>query len=449
MKDSEFYTVSEEWPQPPDEACTLQGGQTTTLTRPKKKTNSRVRKKLSESLAGVTAAAVAVVMVVSSLPSLKDVFDDIPIPDDIIPEASLGSGEPCLVCGERGCPYMVWDEPGLYVNYPGQTAYLPYDLYQMNGFTERDRELDLSCYILRTETHQRLVLEVDMRLFDDVTRGGHWMDVLINSELWEEDKPGASGKHYQIYDEKSGDLQNEVYLYLAYSPDGDFSQLDLEEDLTGLEFRAFPVANVPNAQIHVYTDLGEEFISKVEENCQVEVLEEETNRFTLGDTMYFQEQEYGYRIFNDEMLSYLHVYLGAMDENALYWHFVAGFDIKRYFTNDAEICFASASWISIFEQWKELNGLAPKYGHKVCFPIVDLGEAAVNRITYHCYAIYMNDDSEDRRDVTFVCVPVQEPEILISLHYYQSEEEMAALLSGEIDAAYVTEEGILTQITLR
>ena len=61
LKDLEFYRTAEEWPQPPDDPCTLADLSAETKTKPKeKKSNRRARKKMSESLAGITAAAVAV-----------------------------------------------------------------------------------------------------------------------------------------------------------------------------------------------------------------------------------------------------------------------------------------------------------------------------------------------------------------------------------------------------
>ena len=77
MKDSEFYTIKENWPQPPDDSCTLDStGQGSTSTRKKKKLSSaKVKKKMSESLAGVTAAAVAVVMLSTSIPAFRDLSD--------------------------------------------------------------------------------------------------------------------------------------------------------------------------------------------------------------------------------------------------------------------------------------------------------------------------------------------------------------------------------------
>ena len=73
----------------------------------------------------------------------------------------------------------------------------------------------------------------------------------------------------------------------------------------------------------------------------------------------------------------------------------------------------------------------------------------MNSITYRCYAIYMDDNSQEKT-VTYAFVPVQEPEILITFSADRSEEEMTALLSGAIDADSLAQQcEILRQVTLR
>lgn len=455
MKDLEFYTTSEEWPAPPDAPRTLadprRSGED---AKPKKKSSGRIRKKMSESLAGVTAAAIAVVMLASSLPALKDVVDDFPFLEEIIPEITVPEVtapvvlDGCPWCDKGNCPYMPYGGRGLTLANDAYISneYLAYDLYQMNGFTDRDRHGDFSCHAVLTQTGQRLVLQVEGSLLSgygpySVRRFSD------NPLLLDETKIAASGIHW---DRSGADLYDydpaEVYLYLAYSVDGDYSGLDLGADLEGFTFRATPVEGVPNAQLQVYAD-RDEFLADVDDWYYLEVVAERSIRYPLGDTMYFQENEDAYRTFHDE---YEPVYiLNPEGEDEQTWLFLLNFETKQYSTNEGNICFAEASWIDILAKMAELNEQAPKYGHQVCFPILDLGQTAVNSITYRCYAIYMDDNSQ-QKSVTYVCVPEQEPEILLSFSCKHSEAEMADLLSGGITADHLAEKyETLSQVTLR
>ena len=454
MKDSEFYTVSEEWPQPQDASCTLHDEQDSPRAKPKKKAGGRLRKRMSESLAGVTAAVVAVAMLAASLPSLKDVFDDIPIVDEIIPQLTTPaatvpviSGGQCPMCEKGNCPYFSAG-PMLRVSFPGKAEALSYDLDQMNGFTQRDYDGGASFHAVLTQTGQRLVMEMDVSLHE---LGGmcSWSRVSDNPLHLDEQRPAASGVFWGRSDPYEPENNARLYLYLAYSPDGDYTGVQIGNALEGLQFYAYPVDGIANAQVHAYSDLADYEINDVQSYYHVEVIDQLSNQYPLGDTMHFQENENVYRSFLDDYNAGQYFFRETENEPERSWTFYMQFPIKQYGTNHGQITFAATSWTDIFQEMAALNEQAPQYGHKVCFPILYLGETAVNSITYRCYAIYMDDNSQEKT-VTYAFVPVQEPEILITFSADRSEEEMTALLSGAIDADSLAQQcEILRQVTLR
>ena len=113
------------------------------------------------------------------------------------------------------------------------------------------------------------------------------------------------------------------------------------------------------------------------------------------------------------------------------------------------VSFAATSWLDLLAQWEKLNDMAPQYGHQVCFPLFDLGETVANGITYRCYATFVGDMGEDGY-VTYMVIPQQEPEILISFVEYCYPEEMEALIAGEADGKDIADTyEIFSQITLR
>lgn len=463
LKDSEFYTVSEEWPQPPDEACTLKGGQTSTLTRPKKKTNSRVRKKLSESLAGVTAAAVAVVMVASALPTMKDIFEEDFFDEEIIggtvaeSKPNLEVGEPCPICGERNCPYYCFEEgmEGLRISYLEEPEYLEYDANAMNGFNTLDLETCMYAPVIYTETDERLVFRLGEELSNLVDGGVHWSPLGTYTYVWGGDAIGASGYSVVFEDEKSMKDPHVLYVYLVYAANGVCApekiaeELDIQEELSGLQFTVSKVEGIEKAEFHVYSDLGEEFNQAVLECCIARKITELDLTFTLGKTMRLREGTVVHRSYYDLHHLGMRQYVPVAEEIGGLWLFEADFYHKTYAINDMNITFAATSWLDLFAQWRELNGLATKYGHQVCFPLYDLGETSANGITYRCYATYAADIGEDHY-VTYLVVPQQEQEILISFTEYCFSEEMEALRSGLADGHEIAEMyEIFSQITLR
>lgn len=470
MKDPEFYTVSEDWPQPPDEPCTLRAAPkpTATAAAPKKKSKTRIRKKMSESLAGITAAAVAVVMVASALPTMKDIFEE-EFLGDLIPDSTVMESKPveskptvetvgkrCPICGELDCPYYSVHNglEGLRLTYDGEPEYLEYDLYAMNGFNKQDQDTAQRAAAINTETDARLALRISEAVNDLLMGSRTWSPLTDNLYVWG-DVVGVSGFEVYFEDDASADVEHVLYVYLAYSPGGEFpadtiaEDLDIQEETAALHFTSSGVAGVENAELHVYSDLGEEFNQAVLECCIVDVITEPDCSFTLGQTMQLQEGTVVHRTFEDELLWKACYYVPVSQEKGELWAFEANFYYKTYAINDMTITFAATSWLDLFEQWWDLSDLAPKYMHQTCFPIYYLGETAANGITYRCYATYVADDSEDYY-VTYLVVPKQEQEILISFTEYFSAEEIAALQSGQLDAKDIADTyEIFSQITLR
>lgn len=455
LKDLEFYRAAEEWPQPPDDPCTLADLSTETKTKPKeKKSNRRARKKMSESLAGITAAAVAVVVLTSTI-SPKDFFNEDFLEDKPVVEVQKNT---CPTCGIKKCPYYdVYDQvEGLTITFDQEPERLPYDLYALNGFTgDRERNNLYETYeAITTETGKRLILRVDGGAFSAMGSVNSWRLVAYNTNLGNGSDLAISGGGVESEDEKSGDRYS-VYMYLAYATDGNLDPARIAEEYgrqpewAGMDFQSFPVENVPNAQIHVYSDLGQEYVNYFIEYCQVQILEEMNVRYTLGKTMYLQEDNWGWRTFGDLDLGGTSYMVNADADGATQWFFDAYFDIKMYHINYDPITFASVSWLDIFAKWEQLNIAAPALGHKVCFPIHYLGETVVNGITYRCYATYADSDAEPQW-CRYMCVPMQEQEILLSFTDRLSEEVMTAILHGAFDGDDVAERfPLLHRITLR
>lgn len=441
MKDPEFYTVSEGWPQPPDEDCTLLEGQTiTAAAKPKKKAAGRIRKKMSESLAGVTAAAIAVVMVANALPSLKDSFGDL---EDIV-------GEICPMCGVEDCPYYDEGREGLTLSYDGKPEYLEYDHYEMNGFTERDTTAWEYSSAIITEQSERLLLYVDKEITSSMKGMRYLSWFTTNHENPDDGRPAVTGFRTICRDSATDAYKNSVYVYLIYTTDGDFGGYDIadevysdEVEMEWLDERIFPVDGIPNARIYVYSDLGDEYMEKVIDYCHVEKADGPGVRLTLGKTMYFQETEGCYRTYHDNYFAGSTTsYSFNEDGEEVQHYFWSDFYTKEYrFSQSFWIEFAVDSWVKIFEKFAQLNEDAPKYGHKAYFPIVYVGEATVNEITYLCYAGYLDDPAEENSGwVTFLLVPEQEPNIVFVEDHYVSPEELTALIAGDLPAEYIMEQ---------
>ncbi len=458
LKDSEFYTVSEEWPQPPDDSCTLESVHGSSSAKPKKKSSSRVRKKMSESLAGVTAAAVSLVLVASSLPGMKDVVDDFPIQDIL--------GESCPICRVEDCPYYYDGMEGLTLSYPAKPEYLPYDLYKMNGYTDRDKQTCKNCHAITTADYKRLVFYADNELTDLMAGHQHWTDFGSNMEHPIQGEPSVSGFSIMSRDEKSDEYLSAFFVYLVYSPEGNYSGFDISneifwDDVTidDLDFRAFPVEGIPNAQIHIYTDLGAEFMGQAIRYCHVDVAEGFGTRHSLGETMYFQETDWCFRTYYDEHLwSWVQTFGFNEGDGEVERYFTSSLDAKKYSISDlygseSFIEFITGSWVEVFEKYAKLNAEAPKLGHKAYFPIQYLGETSVNGITYLCYVAYTDspvDDVNHYQWATYLCIPKQEQNIIFVDSVSISPEEITALLSGKLDADYLAERmAILSQVTLR
>ena len=453
MKDSEFYTAPESWPQPPDEDQTLwEGTVTASAAKPKKKAAGRIRKKMSESLAGVTAAAIAVVMVANALPSLKDSFADL---EDIV-------GEICPMCGVEGCPYYYEGREGLTLSYDGRPEYLEYDHYDMNGFTERDNATWEYCTAILTEDLQRLLLYADKKLTSNM-KGHRYVSWFASDHAEPADgRPAVTGFRTICRDANTDEYKSSVYVYLIYTTDGDFSGYDIGDEVYSdgvemewLDERAFPVEGIPNARIYVYSDLGDEFLDAAIDYFHAEVADGPGVQLTLGDSMYFQETETCYRTYHDYYFGgSTSGYLFNEDGEEISRYFYTDFYTKEYcFTHGFSIEFAPDSWVKIFEKYAQLNEDAPKYGHEAYFPILYLGRTSVNKITYLCYVAYADGYLYDESNYRITCllVPEQEPNIVFVESGEASPEEITAMLAGELPAEYILEQyyTTLSQVTLQ
>lgn len=453
MKDLEFYRAAEEWPQPPDDPCTLADISAETEIKPKeKKSNRRVRKKMSESLAGVTAAAVAAVVMMNTI-SPKDFFKEDFLGNSPIVDVQ---NEVCPICSTKGCPYYDTDDQmeGLTITFKQEPERGVYDLYAMNGFVGSEYNNIYETYeAITTETGQRLILKVEGGVFTRGHGNTTWRLITYNTENQRGDTLAFSGGGVEFTEEKSGDTY-EVYVYLAYAADGNLDPDRIDEaydgrvDWTGMAFRSFPVDGVANAQIHVYSNMGQEYMETIWDACQVMVLPEKNVRYPLGQTMYFQENGDICRRFCDLDHGWTGHFIRTY-EGSEEWKFNAHFDTKTYSIDYETITFAAVSWLDVFDQWQQLNIAAPSYGHSVCFPIYELGETVVNGIAYRCYAVYADTGAEFMWG-EYLCVPLQEPNILLSVHARISEEVKTALQSGMMDANNALEEMAMVQwITLR
>jgi hypothetical protein len=104
----------------------------------------------------------------------------------------------------------------------------------------------------------------------------------------------------------------------------------------------------------------------------------------------------------------------------------------------------------LFDQACVLNEKAPKTGHSVYFPAIELDHYAINGITYRCYLFYhLRDKTSDDYSIVCLMAPQQESEIAIRFEHTLSEKEMEKLLASRNpeDADLPIE--LLRQITLR
>lgn len=457
MKHTEFYTSPENWPQPPDEDQTLwEGTVTASAAKPKKKAAGRVRKKLSESLAGVTAAAVAVVMLSNSIPVLKDAFADFPeLPDFDI-------GEICPVCNNQECPYFADGAPGLRISLESDPIYSETgDLYAMPGFSVDDERYWHRNYpCIFTDDGQRIVFRLQIDFGDKLPFTAESYPVVgehTADEGYGYDRSYAGQVLYQ--DEE----RNYVCAYLVYSADEENAIVTVDEilyDHPYLDFypeqanyRQREIPGVSNAKLFLCSNLDDTFLAEWMTYAEVEVIEPDQT-YDLGQTMRFTESGYNSRDYCDEYWGgVIHHYGFNTDEDDVMHKLYLDFAAKNYQTRFAyEIQFNQVGWKAVFDRWRDLNEDAPETGHEVAFPMEELNSVTVNGIEYDCYIVYTAapvDDVNDYQWIRYYFVPRQEGTMAVIDQRSIDPERLRRMLETLDVNEGVPPEDILSHITLR
>lgn len=451
MNNSEFYAPKENWPQPPDDSCTLEPTELVAGTKKKeKKSTSQARKKLSESLAGVTAAAVAVVMLSATIPALKE------------PVEQSGT-ESCPVCQKEECPYFVWGYPGLRISLDSDYAEDEYDDFvTMQGFRDwNERYVDLSYPCVETEDERRCALRIERALWSQLNGSGLHSDGVgsaRNTDL------SFSGEFFNLEDEKSMSYGDFLYIVVAYDTTGRNRLVDpdtLRSDNSHIEldsrrpynYITQQIPGVPDAQLQLVSSLDQGALNNLLDYCSVTVIEAKDQTFDLGKTMRFTESAAAYRTYGDiEYSSIGHYFKCFLDENRYNTHSLSfATPSKDYsISGGCQIIFSEAGWPQLFDLACELNEKAPKTGHLVYFPAIELDHYTINGITYRCYLFYhLRDKTSDDYSIVCLMAPQQESEVAIRFEHTLSEKEMEKLLaSRDPEDAFLPGE-LLSQITLR
>ena len=463
MKNSEYYTIEENWPQPPDDSCTLDNAVqqgSAPAHKKKKKSSAKAKKKMSESLAGVTAAAVAVVMLSTSIPVLRDAFDDFPE----LPDFDVG-GDICPVCSKEECPYYYDGDPGLWISLGSEAQRSDSDdLYSMRGFvedTERYYFVNYPCVF--TSSGQRIVMRLtyDYTKYFPVTDS---RDYPLSSEYAEYGESNYSGLLLVGDDEKSPGQRNYFYAVVNYNADGtqqlitpevllsDHSYIDIDPSESNYRVREIP--NVPNAQLQVFSDLDDALLEELINCIDIDVVEGQYNTYDLGETMRFTEYMYCYRDYKDfeyskMSSSYGFNYSDGEERRSLCLDFLT----KTYHLRiDYEVNFCAAGWKAVFDRWRDLNENAVESGHQVYFPVEELQSYSINGIEYTCYIAYTTEPVDDVNGypwIWYYFVPKQERTIAITDHRSISPEMLKKLLETLDVETAVPPEDILSRITLR
>lgn len=461
---SEYYSIDEFWPQPPDEACTLESTAETRSIPKKKKKNGRIRKKMSESLAGVTAAALTVVMVASSIPVLKDAFDDFPeLPD-------LGKGEICMLCGEENCPYFSEGLSGLRLTMDAEPEYALFDLYGMHGFYDGYLTYANTLTGILTDDDQRLVLMVDSSVADPYGQFWRSYDIHIHPDWHEGTNTIVVGMAAGLKDEKTDDYIGSFLVLLAYGMNGTMPDPDInylrQEELShmipieaDMQLRKIAVDSVDNAAVFVYSDLGADFLNSVDSYFEVAIIPTLDQEYELGNTMLLRENESLYRAYYDNTQSGSHRYIGFHSDKGETEHFfeadfsAAIYTLTQFGYNDVHVTFVADNWIDIFAKYDALNQEAAMSGHGMYFPMDSVGEITVNDIQYQCYIAYTGgpvDDVNNGHWITYFYVPKQEDSVAFSVSESIQYEELKAFLEAPVKLETLTARGsFLENITLR
>lgn len=465
MADSEFYSSQENWPQPPDDSCTLEPvvqSKHGEKKKTKSATSAKMKKKMSESLAGVTAAAVAVVMLSTSIPALKDAFDDFPE----LPEF-IGDGEICSVCNDEECPFYSDGLSGLVISLGSEAEYLDEDdLYSMAGFTDSDLLYDSATYpCIPMETGERAILRLDedlrhsLPILDDHETYFHF-----NTYSGDEADYAYTGKMFYGIDEKDPMSECFLYVVLVYSTGGDVPLMDptalsnelayMDIDPQSTKCRTFKVPDYPQLEVQFFSNMDEDALDSYTSLYEVFVVTDEYQQYALGQTMLFTESDFTRRTFADyEYWGLIRHYGFNTDGEDEYHVLDLDFRQKEYSLSMAyQIVFTPVGWKAVFDRWRDLNEQAEETGHGVYFPIEEFSSITVNNIEYSCYAVYSAasvDDVNDYPWIWYYFVPKQEGNIAILDHRSISPEDLQRLLESMDPNEVIAPEDILNHITLR
>ena len=473
MKDPEFYHAQENWPQPPDDSCTLEPLEQVKRTAKKKNkaASAKAKRKMSESLAGVTAAAVAVVMLSTSIPALKDAFDDLPqLPDFTQPEYTMQS---CPICERPDCPYFLYVNDqicyGIDISFADLAGEVTYshgeDIYTLSGFITDDL-LHVRHETIVTEKNERIVL-VGSNTYDGLDGAWHWISQ--NKYMYDPVGIAYTGFLAEMTDEKSPGDTNFALINLVYDPSGAPQLIDLETisetrvldvDISGAEYYTVDILDHPNIQLQFASDLGMEFLQELAGQFYVEYVKDVGLTYPLGQTMYLTETQQVYRGYDDYGLGFGGTIFNtgntALDDQ----YFLHYSFCRKYYSflgsSDAtltDIVFSQVSWNAVFSRWQELNAEAPDYGHAVYFPVAKLSDVTVNGIDYSAYAVYSTVDLQSFSDFCYLfeCyfVPKQEDTVAVRLSTYLLKDDIKefeeSLQNDYVDIV----KAFLQQITLR
>ena len=464
MKDPEFYTTEENWPQPPDDSCTLEPVEQAKHAEKKKTksaTSAKMKKKMSESLAGVTAAAVAVVMLSTAIPALKDSFDDFPeLP-------GFGDNHQCPVCHMVDCPYYYDGMTGLAISLESDVEYLESDdLYSMAGFTSSGYQYaDVAYPCIPMEAGDRAVLRLRKDILQSLPLAEYWeSDIWFNTYTGSEAEYSYTGVLFCGVDEKNPMTQSFLYVLLVYSSTGSIPLMEpaalMEEndyidiDLNNTKCRTLKVPDYPQLEVQFFSNMDEELLDTCISQYEVFVLTDEYQQYALGQTMLFTEEDFARRSFADYEYWGIHNDYGFhIDGEEEYHSLILDFPQKEYsLSMDYQIIFTPVGWKAVFDRWRDLNENASDLGHEVYFPVEELNNITVNGIEYTCYIVYSAaavDDVNDYPWIWYYMVPKQEETVAIVDHRSISPEMLQKLLETlDINDA-IPPEDILNQISLR
>jgi len=399
---------------------------------------------MTESLSGLTAAALAVVMLATALPDLKEIYDSI-VPD-------YPPGEVCSVCHDPGCPYFYDGTPGIWLKGEhidsDDGLYVPYDLYHMNGINEETYGISaVEENGITTRNLERLIFRLDYKACRDAwgARAPSFTEYRT-STLWNDGSTDdRSGVIFTLESIKSEEYLGYLLAFLVYAPDGlpgfdpelpYYNQFgDLIPRGAETEFRAIDVPGFPDAQIHLYSDMGSAFLDTVEQNCTVDVVPALATQ-KLGKTMQLQETENLFRAYSGGSFSgrtqRAIITNGKQESLRVFFadYSTAEFNLRSKDSIGDMVIYMlpevpGQDWTILMERYYNLNDTAPKSSHEVCFPLLHLDTLTVNGITYDCWMPYMQQD--EFWNSQFFFIPQHEPTVMLCHGVLMSNEELTLI----------------------